>query len=132
MSDLFDKIISTKSMSKRKELFEEVKKELFVHSETENATFYDALKEFEETKEIIEHAEEEHQEVEEYLKRLSRLSIESEKWMEQFGELKHSVTHHIKEEEEDIFEKAKKVLNKEQEKQLALDMDEMKKQIILK
>lgn len=132
VSELFESILSTKSIAKREKLFEEVKNELLLHSKAEDSTFYAALKEHEETQDIIQHAEEEHQEVEDYLKKLSRLSIESEKWMEQFGELKHSVTHHVKEEEEEIFEKAKKVLNKDQEKQLALDMDEIKARISLK
>ena len=78
-----------------------------------------------------QHAEKEHVEVEEYLAKLSRLSIDGEKWMEQFGELKHAVSHHVKEEEEEIFEKAKQVLNKEQEKQLVLVMDKMKADISL-
>lgn len=131
VSELFESILSTKSMSKRQKLFEEVKEELLLHSKTENATFYAALKEFEETEDLIQHAEKEHVEVEEYLAKLSRLSIDGEKWMEQFGELKHAVSHHIKEEEEEIFEKAKQVLNKEQEKQLALVMDKMKADISL-
>jgi hemerythrin superfamily protein len=61
-----------------------------------------------------------------YIAKLNRLSIESEKWVEQFREFKHSVTHHVKEEEKDIFEEAKKVLSKEAAKQLAVDMETIK------
>jgi hemerythrin superfamily protein len=129
VADLFDKILSTKSISKRRTWFEEVKNELLLHAESENATFYAALKEHEETEEIAGHAEKEHAEVKDYLEKLSRLSIEGEKWMEQLGELKHSVTHHVAEEEGEIFEGAKKVLNKEQAKQLAIDMEAAKERL---
>jgi hemerythrin superfamily protein len=99
---------------------------LLIHAETENATFYAALEGHKETAEIVEHAKKEHEEVKEYIAKLSRLSIEGEKWMEQFGEFKHSVTHHVNEEEEDIFEKAKKILTSVQATQLAKDMEALK------
>lgn len=129
VADLFEEILSTKSTKKREALFQEVTNELLIHAESENATFYEALKEHEETSEIIEHAEKEHEEVKEYIEKLSGISLESEKWLEQFGEFKHSVTHHVDEEEGDIFEKAKKVLSPEQANQLAIDMEELKKEL---
>ena len=101
---------------------------MLLHAKTENATFYEALKGHEETEEIIEHAEEEHEEVKGYIEKLSGIPIESEKWLEQFGEFKHSVTHHVNEEEGNIFEKAKRVLSRKQEYQLAEDMDALKKE----
>ncbi len=129
VADLFDKILSSKSLDKRKTLFQEVANELLVHAETENATFYEALKGYEETAELIEHAEKEHTEVKSYIEKIGGLSLESEKWLEQFGEFKHSVTHHVQEEEGDIFEKAKKVLSSAQANQLASDMDDLKKEL---
>ena len=109
VSDIFDQILSTKSMSKREALFNEVKKELLLHFKTEEATFYSALKGHEETKEILHYAKNEHKEIEEYLEKLSTSSLDREEWIELFGEFKHSVLHHVKEEEEDIFKKAKKI-----------------------
>ena len=126
VADLFEQILSTKSTNKRKSLFEEVAKELLLHADAENATFYEALRNHSKTSERIQHAEKEHKEVKDYIAKLNRLSIESEKWVEQFGEFKHSVIHHVKEEEKDIFEEAKKVLSKEAAKQLAVDMETIK------
>ena len=77
----------------------------------------------------MEHAQIEHAEVKEYITKLSHLSIEGEKWMEQFGEFKHSVTHHVSKEEGEIFENAKKVLSTEQANQLAIDMDALKQEL---
>lgn len=129
VAELFEKILSSKSFEKRKTLFQELENELLIHAEAEDKTFYKALKAYEETAEIIGHAKEEHREIEGYIKKISGLSIESEKWLEQFGEFKHSVTHHVKEEEGEIFKKAKKVLTAEQETQLAIDMAALKDQL---
>jgi hemerythrin superfamily protein len=127
VADLMDNILSTKNTDKRNTLFNDVKKELLLHAESENATFYAALKKHKEAAEIIKHAEKEHEEVKDYLAKLSRLSTEGEKWKEQFKELKDTVTHHVEEEEGEIFEQAKDVLNKEQAQQLVADMEAMKK-----
>ncbi len=128
VAELFDQILSSKSLEKRKSLFQEVANELLIHSETENATFYVALKEHEETSEIIEHAKKEHKEVKEYITKISGIPVENEKWLEQFGEFKHSVTHHV-EEEGDIFKKAKTVLSPEQANQLAIEMNALKNEL---
>lgn len=46
--------------------------------------------------------------------------------MELIGEFKHAVTHHVKEEEEIVFAKAKKVLSSAQAKDLVSTMDKQK------
>lgn len=130
VDEIFEKILSTKSSKKRESLFEEVANELLLHIETENATFYNALREHTETYEKIEHAEKEHEEVKEYIARIRGVSVENEKWMELFGEFKHSVTHHVEEEEGDIFEEAKKVLSTEEANELAKDMDALKNELL--
>ena len=127
--ELFDKILSTKSLDKRKAFFQEVGNELLLHAETENKTFYAALEEYKETAELIDHAIQEHEEVKDYITKLSAISVESEKWLEQFGELKHSVTHHVKEEESDIFKRAKNILSTAQANQLAVDMAKLKDEL---
>ena len=130
VSDLMDKVLAARSATRREELFEEIKKELTLHSETEQATFYAALEGQEPTEERIEDAEEEHDEITQYLEKLSTMKADSPKWMECFGEFKHAVSHHVKEEEEEerIFEKAKKVLSKQDAQNLAREMDALKKE----
>ncbi|MBN8530631.1 MAG: hemerythrin domain-containing protein [Alphaproteobacteria bacterium] len=126
VSELMEKLVSSRSVRVREELFEEIRRELLLHAETEQKTFYAALKKNPEAGERIKHAKEEHEEIKDYLSRLARIDIQSEKWMEQFGEFKHSVTHHVEEEEGEIFAKAKKFLSPEDAVQLAADMDSLK------
>ena len=72
----------------------------------------------------------EHEEVKEYISRIRGVSIENEKWMELFGEFKHSVTHHVEEEEGDIFDLAKEVLSTEEANELAKEMDALKGELM--
>lgn len=46
--------------------------------------------------------------------------------MEQLGEFRYAVLHHVKEEEGEIFDKAKKILSEEKAEELAEEMEELK------
>lgn len=130
VADLMEQVLANKDASTRKSLFAEIKQELTLHADTEEATFYKAIEDATRSKvveEKMEHADEEHDEIREYLEKLSSTPIESEEWIEQFGEFKHSVTHHVDEEEGEIFEKAKKYLSDKKAKDLAAEMDALKK-----
>jgi hemerythrin superfamily protein len=128
ISDLMEQVVNARGLDRREELFDEIAQELLLHAETEQATFYAALESEEETEEKIEDAEQDHAEVTEYIERLSRVSVESEKWLEIFGELKHAVEHHVRDEETRIFEKAMQVLDDDEAEQLADEMDRLKEQ----
>jgi hemerythrin superfamily protein len=126
VTNLLEKILSTDDVAKRRTLFNEVKQLLLLHAETENATFYKTLKTFDLTKARIEHAEDEHAEIKEFFAKLSSGEFNTPEWIEQLGELKQVITHHVEEEEGEIFEKAKQVLTQQQANQLAADMDSLK------
>lgn len=132
VAQLFEQIISEESSVKRSKLFEELKENLILHAETEHKTFYKALKAFEETKDLIKHADKEHTEVKDYLAQISEISLDDDLWLEQVGELKHAVEHHVQEEEEEIFKKAKQVLDKNQEQDLASEMEALKQKFFEK
>jgi hemerythrin superfamily protein len=129
VSDLMEQVIASRSPEKRETLFEQIKQELDLHSKTEEATFYATLENIDEAQEKIDHAEEEHDEIKMYLKKLSSMSAKSEKWLEVFGEFKHCVEHHVKEEEGEIFDKARKLLSEEEAVRLAEQMDAMKQEM---
>lgn len=131
VSDLMEQVIATHDIAKRKTLFARIKEELTLHADTEEVTFYKAIETATRSKQVhekMEHADEEHGEIRTYLEKLSTISLENEEWMEQFGEFKHSVTHHVEEEEGEIFEKAKQYLSKSEAVQIARNMDALKQQ----
>ena len=131
VADLMEQVISTKDLTERQSIFETIKLELSLHADTEEQTFYKAIDDATRSKAVeekVEHANEEHDEIREYLAKLTSTPLTDELWIETFGEFKHSVTHHVEEEEGEIFEKAKKYLSHEDAVQLAKDMDVLKKQ----
>ena len=132
VADLMDQVLASKNPNERKELFDTIKTELTLHADSEEATFYKAIEDATRSKSVheqMDHADEEHAEIRDYLETLETIDITTEEWIEQFGEFKHSVTHHVHEEEGDIFEKAKKYLTDKQVKDLAAEMDALKKEM---
>jgi hemerythrin superfamily protein len=132
VENLFTKIISTKNKDKRKLLFKEVAAELLLHAETEHETFYNALKQHKETHKIIEHADKEHEEVKKLITAVKKNPTVNDKWLVELGGLRQVVTHHVSEEEKNIFKKAKKILNSKEAKQLAIDMENLKQKVLSK
>jgi hemerythrin superfamily protein len=119
-------LLQADDIGEREKLFTEIKHELLLHAKTEQDSFYKVLEDKKPTEERVEEAEEEHKEIEKYIKKLAKLEFNSEEWIEQFGEFKHSVTHHVKEEEGALFEKAHKVLSDKEAVEIMETMQEMK------
>ncbi|MEI9905142.1 MAG: hemerythrin domain-containing protein [Asticcacaulis sp.] len=131
VADLMDQVVASRDPAERQSLFETIKSELTLHADTEEVTFYKAIENATRAKPVeeqMEHAHHEHDEIREYLAKLTETPIAEEAWIETFGEFKHSVAHHVEEEEGDIFEKAKKYLSAEEATQLAKDMNALKQQ----
>ncbi|ESQ93343.1 hemerythrin [Asticcacaulis sp. AC460] len=132
VADLMQQVIDTKDLGDRQALFETIKQELTLHADSEEKTFYDAIEKATRShavEEKIEHANHEHDEIRDYLHKLSTTPIEEELWIETFGEFKHSVAHHVEEEEGEIFEKAKKYLSSHEATKLAKEMDALKQEL---
>lgn len=130
IDDLFEQIIATKSKTEREQLFEILKTELILHAASEQDTFYKALKKSAKGKDEALHAIKEHKEITKTLEDLDELSINHEAWLIKLGELKALVQHHVHEEEHEIFKLAKKRISANQAKQLALEMDERKQEMM--
>lgn len=128
--DLMEQVLAARSTSHKKTLMKEITEELILHAKTEQATFYAALENEEETEEKIEDAEDDHKEIKHFLAKLSSMPVENSKWMELFGEFKHAVEHHVKDEEYRIFEKARRILSNDEAEQLAEEMDRMKEETL--
>ncbi len=128
VKDLMEEFLGTDSTPKREQLFAKIRDELEIHAETEEKTFYAAIKEKggKGLKEKEHHAEDEHGEIRKFLHDMDAAEPGSEEWLIAFGELKHSVEHHVEEEEGELFEKAKKVLSESRAEALAKEMDELK------
>jgi len=119
MSELAD--TGNDDVERREDLFATIETELLAHAKAEDAVFYSAIADRDTTREKIEHAREEHQEVETLLEELGQMDITHQSWMNKFLKLEQSVEHHVQEEEHEVFARAQKLLSVEDAR--ALDDD---------
>lgn len=87
------------------DLFEQIKAELDVHTEVEETIFYPQLIENgdEELKKITKEGIEEHRQAKMFLKELSSLKEDSEKFDPKMKVLMEDIQHHVQEEEGQMF-----------------------------
>ena len=119
-ADLFERIESASGKEKLA-AFKKLKAELDVHTMVEETIFYPALKNAAETRDITLEAYEEHRVVKDLLAELAAAKP-SDTWDAKFTVLKENVEHHVDEEENDLFKKAKDVLSTEQAEALGDQM----------
>ena len=126
-SGLMDQIeTADKGDRSAKELFNQLKQALTLHTQIEEQIFYPELKKFDETKDMIPEAFDEHQEVKDILAEMSTLSPTDDEFMDKLMELRDGVDHHVEEEETEMFPKAEKVLGRSRLEELGRQLEEMK------
>ena len=110
----------------RTDLFNELKEKLLVHEYAEEEAFYKPLKENSllDEDEITE-SEEEHEETRDLLQALTDPELVGEEWFDCFMELKDELIAHMDEEEDEIFQDAKKAISTTDAQNME---DEMKRQ----
>ena len=88
-----------------KDLFEQIKAELDVHTHIEETIFYPKLKEDgdDELKDIVLEGIEEHRQAKMFLKELAALTDDSEKFDPKLKVLMEDISHHVMEEEGQMF-----------------------------
>jgi hemerythrin-like domain-containing protein len=102
----------------RQTLFSELKHSLIQHSEAENEVFYAPLREHSETRDLIRDGQKEHQRIESLLNELDRLEKDEAQWGAQLHTLKGIIEHHVHEEEEKVFPKARNIFTAQQAQEL--------------
>jgi hemerythrin-like domain-containing protein len=112
VQEILEKLKNTsgKAVKSKEDLFMKLKQELIPHMKGEEKHFYPLLLKKKEGKEIGLEAMEEHHVAEMILKELDSLSKSDETWNAKISVFAEIVKHHIEEEEEEVFEKAKDLL----------------------
>ena len=128
MKKLLNEVESTdkRSTVERKELFERIRGELQVHEKIEEEIFYPALKEHPKAKDIVLEGYEEHHAVDVLLDELDDVAFDDERWAPKMTVIKENIEHHIEEEEEDMFEKARSVFSDDELNELGDRMEKLK------
>lgn len=125
---------TSRAVKKRTTLLEKIATELRAHAEIEENIFYPALLDAaktEDDRKIVHEALEEHRAaIELVLPDLERTEPDSDQFGGRAKVLKELVEHHIEEEEEEMFQKAKKLLSTEDLDELGARMQTKKQEIL--
>jgi hemerythrin superfamily protein len=123
--------LEKKDFSEVPELFDELKTELTAHSKAEQEVFYQPLKILagnKDGKDLSWEGEEEHHVIRLLLSELSRVPFHSEEWSAKLKVLGEVVSHHVEEEEQEIFKVGRKVFSEDDAERIAEDMESLKAQ----
>lgn len=115
-----------RAVKTRTELFAKVEAEIRLHEEIEETILYPAFKAHETLKDIVLEGYEEHHVADMILAELDGVDVTDETWGSKLKVLKESLEHHIEEEEEKMFPRARKEFSRTQMAELGRQMQAIK------
>jgi hemerythrin superfamily protein len=128
---LFNKYGHTAKLSheKKLQLFEQIRRELQIHSRAEEEIFYPAIKALNgvESRKLASQALKEHKDVDDLLIQISRLKPTDKSFDENMETLFENVDHHVEQEEGEIFQFVEENCSEEQLNDFGRQMEERKK-----
>lgn len=107
VSDLFDEYEAAYSNAKKKQIANQICRELTVHAQIEEEIFYPAVKRAMKDKELIPEARVEHATLKSLASQLEDMEPDDEMFDAKVKVMHEYVKHHVKEEQNEIFPKAK-------------------------
>jgi hemerythrin-like domain-containing protein len=125
VAELFDQLESANGKAKL-QVFAQIKTELELHTHIEETIFYPALEDPKQTHDLVLEAYEEHDVVKKLLAELSKAKSANEEWEAQAKVLRENVEHHVEEEENELFKKARAALSREEIETLGEQMENEK------
>lgn len=129
VKELLEKIdATTERSSQREKLFAKLREELRLHEAIEEEIFYPALEQHRKARDIVLEGYEEHQVVDYIAEDLAAVPFDDPAWHAKFSVMKENILHHIKEEEGEMFEAARAVLESEELDELGAELEERKLQ----
>jgi hemerythrin superfamily protein len=117
--------------SRRRSLFEEIKDALLVHAMLEEHYFYPLLEKASETELATRAGLKELELLKQLLTDLDRVDESTETWREKLRVLEEHVEHHVREEEGELFPRARMVIGREQATTLGEMLEEEREKALL-
>ena len=108
VSELFAEYDKTRSDRKKKDLVSTICTELSVHAQVEEEIFYPAVKRALRDKELVPEATVEHATLKDLIAQVDGITPDGEMFDAKVKVLSEYVKHHVKEEQTEMFPKAKK------------------------
>lgn len=103
----------------RAALFTELAEALSLHMEGEEHLFYPKLEKSNETRDLTMEGYEEHKEAKGILDEIGHVPFGKSEWTSKLNDLQKSVEHHVEEEEKELFDKARSVIEEEERERIA-------------
>ncbi len=132
IADLMQQVVADRDPGARLRLLDRIALEVRLLLAAKDDGFYKAIAEaarLSGADDSLDHAHQAHDEIRGYLDRLITLAVEDEAWIETFGEFKHAVSHHCREEEAELWPRARKVLSSHEASQLVRRMGDIKREM---
>jgi iron-sulfur cluster repair protein YtfE (RIC family) len=124
---LFSRAESAQSDEQKQQLFEQIRTELENHTQIEETVLYPTLQKYEDLKDYVLEAVEEHRQVKTLLQEIGRLTDGSEKFDAKLKVMKENIEHHVEEEENEMFPNAQKTLSKDELAALEQELETARK-----
>lgn len=113
--DLLEKIANTSGDSQDRRLaWRDFYFDVKSHAAAEEETFYSKLMSETWGQDAARHSVSEHKELDDLMEELHEMDMSSPGWLQKFKTLKHEYEHHMEEEEQDVFKRAKEVIGQEE------------------
>lgn len=109
-----------------KTTLDELRRGLIAHAHAEEAVFYNALREANESKSLVMHSYAEHATAEGEIRTLGAAKAIDANWTSGIEKLSKDLRHHIQEEESRVYDAARKVFSSEEANQLGKAFERMK------
>ncbi|WP_447529348.1 hemerythrin domain-containing protein [Vreelandella sp. TE19] len=118
--DLLARLVETHGdSSERDALYKQVRAELKFHANAEERSLYIPMMDIDLTQEKARHSVAEHHEIDELIELLDDTDYSATNWLTHAKQLQHLVTHHLDEEEQEVFQLAGRGLADNQKTSLA-------------
>jgi hemerythrin-like domain-containing protein len=134
LKSLFKKLedVPETEEAEREQLLAKIEKEIQVHTDLEEQIFYPAFQKASEDHDdemMILEAKEEHDVADMELPRVKRTDSGTIQFEARAKVLRELITHHLEEEEKEMFPRAKKLLSDEQLEELGQEMEKRRSQL---
>jgi hypothetical protein len=112
---LLERIADTTGASEtRKEAWDTFYRDVKSHAAAEEETFYSKLISKTWGQDAARHSVHEHQQLDDLMEALREMDMSHGSWLEKFKTLKHEYEHHMEEEENEVFTRAREVIPAEE------------------
>ena len=109
-----------------KDILDQLRRGVIAHAHAEEAVFYNALREADQSKGLVAHSYAEHAMAETEMRALGAAKLIDANWTSMVEKLRKDLLHHIQEEESKVYDAARQVFSQDEATQIGAAFERMK------